>query len=147
MKRKCGGLIFFLSQFLFHIAHVVGKQNPMVDALSWQPKVNAINIAYHQDLISIINDYKSDTNFAKIYEQVEQGVLISPYSIKEGFLMFESCLCITKTLWDKVIQESHEPPHRSENPTIQAMDLYICWLTMQKDVIDYISKFLDMSRH
>ena len=43
----------------------------------------------------MIDDYKSDTNFAQIYEQVEQGVPVSPYSIKEGFLMFGSCLGIT----------------------------------------------------
>ena len=75
----------FLSQFHFHIAHIGGKQNPVVDALSQWPRVNVVCIAYHQDLMSMIDDYKSDIDFAQIYEKVEQGVPISPYSIKEGF--------------------------------------------------------------
>ena len=50
----------------------------------------------------MIDDYKSDIDFAQIYEQGEKGVLISPYAIKEGFLMFGFSLCITKNLWDKV---------------------------------------------
>ncbi|MCO5563944.1 hypothetical protein L7F22_017596 [Adiantum nelumboides] len=135
----------FLSQFHFHIAHVAGKQNPVADTLSRRPRVNAVSIAYHQDLTTMIDDYKSDTDFAQIYEQVEQGILVSPYSIKEGFLMFGPRLCITKALRDKVMQESHEPPyagHRSAQPTIQAMELYFYWPTMRQDVSDYISKCL-----
>ena len=46
----------------------------------------------------MIDDYKSDIDFVQIYEQVEQGVPIFPYSVKEGILMFGSCLCITKDL-------------------------------------------------
>ena len=81
----------------------------------------------------MIDDYKSDSDFAQIYEQVEQGVLVSPYPIKEGFFMFGSRLCITKDLRDKVTQESHEPPfasHRNAQPTTQAMELYFYWPTM-----------------
>ena len=57
----------------------------------------------------MIDDYKSDIDFAQIYEQVQQGVPISPYSIKEGFLMFGTHLCITKCLRYKVKLENHEP--------------------------------------
>ena len=98
----------------------------------------------------MIDDYKSDTDFAQIYEQVEQGVPVSPYSIKEGFFMFGSRLCITKDLQDKVMQESHEPPyagHKSAQSTIQAMELYFYWPTMRQDINDYISKCLTNINH
>ena len=91
----------------------------------------------------MINDYKSDPDFAIIYEQVEQGQQITPYSLKEGFLMFGPRLCITKTLREKVMKESHEPPyagHRSAQPTIQAMEIYFFWSTMRQDVNEYISQ-------
>ena len=122
MTSKCDRLISFLN----HI-HIPGKQNNVADALSRRPRVNAVTIAYHQDLTSMINDYKSDPDFAIIYAQVEQGQQITPYSLKEGFLMFGPRLCITKTLREKVMKESHEPPyagHRSAQPTIQAMEIY-----------------------
>ncbi|MCO5591653.1 hypothetical protein L7F22_045644 [Adiantum nelumboides] len=40
----------FLSCFNFHIAHIAGKHNQVADALSRQPKVNAMSIATHNDL-------------------------------------------------------------------------------------------------
>ena len=65
-----------LSQFLFHISHVARKQTSMgrCFVLTTYGKCN--------------DGFKSDTNFAQIYEQVDQGVPISPYSIKEGFLTY-----------------------------------------------------------
>ena len=80
----------FLSQFHFHIAYVLGKQNVVADALSRRPQVNAITIAHHRDLTLMVEEYKNDDDFATIYEKVEQGQMISPYSIKDGFLMHGS---------------------------------------------------------
>ena len=135
----------FLSQFHFHITHVAGKQNPVVDASSRRPQVNAISIAYHKDLTSLIDDYQSDDDFASIYAQVEKGSQGPPYSLKDGFCMFGSRLCITKTLRDKVMQECHEPPyagHRGAQATTQAMEIYFYWSTMRQDINEYISKCL-----
>ena len=44
----------FLSQFHFQFARVSGKQNPVVDALSRRPQVNAISITYNHDLTRMI---------------------------------------------------------------------------------------------
>ncbi|MCO5571372.1 hypothetical protein L7F22_025110 [Adiantum nelumboides] len=74
----------FLSQFHFHIAHVAGKQNPVADALSRRPRVNAVSIAYHQDLTTMIDDYKSDTDFAQIYEQVKEALQRAQVKQKEA---------------------------------------------------------------
>ena len=38
-----------LSQFNFYIAHIAGKHNQVVDALSQRPKVNAVFTASHND--------------------------------------------------------------------------------------------------
>ena len=47
----------FISQFHFHIAHILGKQSLVANALSQRPRVNAISIAYHNDLSSMIDAY------------------------------------------------------------------------------------------
>ena len=56
----------FLSQFHFHIAHVVGKQNKEADALSRRPQVNAISIAYHHDFTTMIEGYAQDSDYKDI---------------------------------------------------------------------------------
>ena len=56
----------FISQFNFHIAHISGKQNLIVDALSRRPMVSAISIAHHHDLTSMINEYVHDDDHASI---------------------------------------------------------------------------------
>ena len=133
----------FLSQFHFHIAHVPGKQNAVADALSRRPHVNAITIAHHKDLSLMVDDYKQDPDFASIYQKLKQGQMISPYSIKDGFLMHGQCLCITKAFREKVMQESHEPPyagHRGVQATILAMEIYFHWPRMSHDIQEYISQ-------
>ena len=73
------------------------KTKCRADALSRRPQVNAITIAHHKDLSLMVDDYKHDQDFASIYEKLERGQMIAPYSIKDGFLMHGSCLCITKS--------------------------------------------------
>ena len=133
-----------LSQFHFHIAHVPGKQNAVADALSRRPQVNAVTIAYHKDLTHMIEEYQHDQDFASIYRDIEQGHPVSSYSIKDGFLMNNSRLCVTKSFRDKVMQESHEPPyagHRGTQATVQAMEIYFYWPGMQRDIQEYISQY------
>ena len=80
----------FLSHLHFYIAHVLGKQNVVADALSRRPQVNAITIAHHKDRTLMVEEYKNDNDFATIYKKVKQGHMIPPYSIKDGFLMHGS---------------------------------------------------------
>ena len=56
----------FLSQFNFHIGHIVGKCNWVTNALSQRPKVNAISIASQKDLSSMIDEYDTDLDFKDI---------------------------------------------------------------------------------
>ena len=133
----------FLSQFHFQFAHVPCKQNPVADALSRRPRVNAISIAYNHDLTSMIEKYAMDEDFEQIYEDVVQGKPNEPYSINEGFLLHGSRLCVVKDLCEKVMYESHSPPysrHCCIQPTTQAIETYFYWPSMKKDIQDYVNE-------
>ena len=101
----------FLSQFNFHIAHIAGKHNLVADALSRRPMVNAITIAHHNDLTSKIDVYINDEDYASIMNNISNDLHHEPYSLKDGFLLHGSRLCITKNLRDKVMYESHILPY------------------------------------
>ena len=101
----------FLSQFNFHIAHILGKKNLVVDALSRWPMVNAISISHHHDLTSMIEEYVQDDDYASIVAKLVNDIPQESYSLKEGFLLHGSRLCITKNLREKVMYESHVPPY------------------------------------
>ena len=77
----------FLSQFHFQFAHIPGKQNPVADALSRRPQVNAISIAYNHDLTDMINHSGEDKDFAQIFHDLVAGKVNESYSSKEGFLL------------------------------------------------------------
>ena len=56
----------FLSQFHFHIAHIPGKKNRVADALSCRTRSNAVSIATHNDLSSMIDEYANDPDFKDV---------------------------------------------------------------------------------
>ena len=117
----------FLSQFNFHIAHIAGKNNSVADALSRQPLVNVVTIAHHNDLTAMIDDYINDEHFASIMAAISNDLPHEPYSLKDGFLLHGSRLCITKNLRDKVMHESHVPfyaGHRGIQATTHAIETY-----------------------
>lgn len=63
----------FLSQFDFHIAYIPGSQNSVADDLSRRPRVNAVTIAYHKDLSSMIDEYAIDPDYESIVQQLSSG--------------------------------------------------------------------------
>ena len=101
----------FLSQFNFHMAHIVGTNNSIANALSRQPLINAITIAHHNDLKTMIDDYVIDEDYASIMANISNDLPREPYSLKDGFLLHGSRLCITKNLREKVMYELHVPPY------------------------------------
>ena len=82
--------------------------------------VNAISIAHHHDLIDMINEYVHDDDYASIVENINNDIPHDPYSLKDGFLLHGSWLCITKNLREKFMCESHVPPY-ARHCGIQAM--------------------------
>ena len=100
-------------------------------------------IAHHNDLTAMIDDYINDEDFASIMAAIFNDLPHEPYSLKDGFLLHGSRLCITKNLRDKVMHESHVPPyagHRGIQATTQAIETYFYWSSMQKDIHDYVEK-------
>ena len=86
----------FLLQFHFKFAHIPSKKNPMADALSWRPRVNAILVAFNHDLTDMIEHYGEDEDFALIFNDLVLGKAQEPYSPNEGFLLHGNRLCVTK---------------------------------------------------
>ncbi|MCO5598126.1 hypothetical protein L7F22_052218 [Adiantum nelumboides] len=131
----------FLSRFNFHIAHIAGKQ--VADALSRRQKVNAVSIATHNDLSSMIDEYAIDPDFKDVISAIALGKKEEPFSLQDGYLLHGNRLCITRSLREKVMFESHAPPyagHRGIQTTMKAIETYFYWPTMKGDIQDYVSK-------
>ncbi|MCO5613087.1 hypothetical protein L7F22_067361 [Adiantum nelumboides] len=133
----------FLSRFNFHIAHIAGKHNQVADALSRRPKVNAVSIATHNDLSSMIDEYAIDPDFKDVISAIALGKKEEPFTLQDGYLLHGNKLCITRSLREKVMFESHAPPyagHRGIQTTMKAIETYFYWPTMKGDIQDYVSK-------
>ncbi|MCO5575079.1 hypothetical protein L7F22_028876 [Adiantum nelumboides] len=130
----------FLSRFNFHIA---GKHNQVADALLKRPKVNTVSIATHNDLSSMIDEYAIDSDFKDVISTIALGKKEEPFTLEDGYLLHGNRLCITHSLREKVMYESHAPPyavHRGIQTTLKAIETYFYWPSMKIDILDYISK-------
>ncbi|MCO5600865.1 hypothetical protein L7F22_054982 [Adiantum nelumboides] len=100
----------FLSQFHFHIAHILGKTYQVANALSRRPRCNVVSVASHNDLTSMVDEYATDPNVCDVMSAIALGKTQEPYVVQEGYLLYGSRLCVTKVLREKVMYESHAPP-------------------------------------
>ena len=133
----------FLSQFNFHIAHIAGKHNQVANALSHRPKVNAVSIATHNDLSAMIDEYAIDPDFKDIMSAIALGKKEEPFSVQDGYLLYGNRLCVTHSLREKVMYESHAPPyagHRGIQTTLKGIEMYFYWPTMKANIHDYVVK-------
>ena len=73
--------------------------------------VNAISIAHHHDLTDMIDKYVHDDDYTSIMAKLDNDIPHDPYSLKDGFLLHGSWLCIANNLMEKVMCESHVPPY------------------------------------
>ena len=73
--------------------------------------VNAIFIAHHHDLTDMIDEYVQDDDYAQTIANLANDIPHDPYSLKDGFLLHGSQLCMTKNHREKVVYESHVPPY------------------------------------
>ncbi|MCO5568423.1 hypothetical protein L7F22_022122 [Adiantum nelumboides] len=114
----------FLSRFHFHIPHISGKHNQVVDALSRRARCNAVSVASHSDLTSMVDEYATNPNFCDVMSAITLGKTQEPYVVQDGYLLYGSRLCVTKSLREKVMYESHTPPyagHRGIQSTMNAI--------------------------
>ncbi|MCO5585889.1 hypothetical protein L7F22_039823 [Adiantum nelumboides] len=135
----------FLSRSNFHIAHIAGKHNQVADALLRWPKVNAVSITTHNDLSSIIDEYPIDPDFKDVISAIALGKKEEPFTLEDGYLLHDNRLCITHSLREQVMYESHAPPyagHRGIQTTLKAIETYFYWPTMKRDIPDYVLKYV-----
>ncbi|MCO5558213.1 hypothetical protein L7F22_011792 [Adiantum nelumboides] len=119
------------------------KHLQVADALSRRPKVNAVSIATHNDLSSMIDEYAIDPDFKDVISAIAPGKKEEPFTLEDGYLLHGNRLCITHSLREKVMYESHAPPyagHRGIQSTLKAIETYFYWPTMKRDIPDYVSK-------
>ena len=101
----------FLLQFNFHNAHIVGNHNQVTNTLLQREKVNAVSIASHKDLAKMIDEYAIDPTFKDVMSMISLGKKEEPYNVIYGYLLYGSKLCVTHSMRDKVMYESHDPPY------------------------------------
>ena len=92
-----------MAQFHLHIALILSKHNQIADTLSQIPRVNAISIAYNNDLTSMLDEYAIDPNFTNVMSTNTMGKTQDPYKISDGYLLYGNCLYNTKNLREKVM--------------------------------------------
>ncbi|MCO5570494.1 hypothetical protein L7F22_024216 [Adiantum nelumboides] len=117
-----------LSQFHFQVVHVQGHKNVVADALSRKPLVQAISAIHHSSFEDMVDQYATDTDFADICTRIGDGETVAGYSIREGYLMRKTMLCVTQPLREKVMTECHCPPvtgHRGIATTMKGVERYL----------------------
>ncbi|MCO5579331.1 hypothetical protein L7F22_033186 [Adiantum nelumboides] len=106
-----------------------------------KPKVNAVSIATHNDLSSMIDEF--DPDFKDVVSAIALGKKEEPFTLQDGYLIHGNRLCSTRSLREKVMFESHAPLYagnRGIQTTMKAIETYFYWPTMKGDIQDYVSK-------
>ena len=91
----------------------------------------------------MIDEYAIDPNFKDIMSSFAIGKKEEPFTLEHGYLLHGNKLCVTHSLREKVMYESHAPPyagHREIQSTLKAVETYFFWPTMKKDIQEYVSK-------
>ena len=93
----------------------------------------------------MVDAYASDPDFVNVTASLNLGKIHDPYMLKDGFLLYDSRLCVTQALREKVMLESHAPPyagHRGIQATTNAIETYFYCPSMKKDIQAYVSQCL-----
>ena len=109
----------------------------MANTLSQTPQANAISIATHNDVSSMMDDYAMDPHFKDVTLDIALGKKEEPFSVQDGYLLYGNWLCVTKSLHEKVMFESHAPPyvgHRGIQATLKGIKKHFFWPTMKQDI-------------
>ena len=77
----------------------------MADALSRRPQVNAVSIATHNDLSSMVDEYATYPHFKDVVSAIALGKKEEPFSVQDSYLLYGNRLCVTQALREKVMFE------------------------------------------
>ncbi|MCO5609985.1 hypothetical protein L7F22_064220 [Adiantum nelumboides] len=97
----------------------------------------------HNDLSSIIDEYAIDPDFKDAISAIELGKKEEPFTLQDGYLLHGNRQCVTHSLRENVMYESHAPPyagHRGIQTTLKAIETYFYWPIMKGDIQVYVSK-------
>ena len=59
----------------------------------------------------MIDDYATDSNFKNVMSAIAIGKKEEPFILQDGYLLYGNRLCVTHSLREKVMFESHAPPY------------------------------------
>ncbi|MCO5577144.1 hypothetical protein L7F22_030967 [Adiantum nelumboides] len=122
-----------------------GQKNVVADALSQKPLVQAISAIHHITFKDMVDQYATGTDFADIFTRIRDGETVAGYSLREGYLMRKTMLCVTQPLREKVMTECHCPPytgHRGIATTMKGAERYFYWPRLKKDVEEFVRSCL-----
>ncbi|MCO5604204.1 hypothetical protein L7F22_058366 [Adiantum nelumboides] len=134
-----------LSQFHFQIVHVQGQKNVVADALSRKRLVQAISAIHHSTFEDMIDQYATDPDFADIFTWIRDGETVAGYSLREGYLMRKTMLCVTQPFREKVMTKCQCPPytgHCGIATTMKGVERYFYWPRLKKDVEEFVRSCL-----
>ena len=91
----------------------------------------------------MIDEYAMDPDFKDIMSAIALGKKEEPFNVQDGYLLHGNRLCVTHSLREKVMFESHAPPyagHRGIQATLKGVEMYFYWPTMKANIHDYVAK-------
>ncbi|MCO5554689.1 hypothetical protein L7F22_008222 [Adiantum nelumboides] len=93
----------------------------------------------------MVDQYATDTDFADIFTRIQDEEIVAGYSLREGYLMRKTMLCVTQPLRKKVMTECHCSPymgHRGIATTMKGVERYFYWPRLKKDVEEFVRNCL-----
>ena len=79
----------------------------------------------HHELDDMQQQYATDLDFQDVHERLSRGETVPKFSLKDGFLMHGTRLCVTRQLRQKVLTKCHQPPyarHMGIDATVKAIE-------------------------
>jgi hypothetical protein len=147
-----------LCEYDFHIKHVKGKENKVVDGLSKRVnELHATSIStYQTDLKGISSEAaKEDLKYMELVTKLQQGKMqpkVEDYELGfDGILLYINRVYVPNSfdLRNVILKEMHNVPyagHPVYQKTISAVKSQYYWPGMKREIVDFIVKCLECQR-
>ena len=143
LNRRHAKWMEFLEEFPYVIKYKKGNTNIVADALSRRYALISILNTRLMGFYLMIDLYKEDLHFAKIYEECAKGAK-EDYYRHEGFLFRSGRLCIpSSSIRELLIREAHGgglAGHFGEKKTYEALKEHFYWPAMTRDVCRIVER-------